>query len=1171
MKVPVGRWVVPAQRLRSLLGDPPPSTPEAEVAPLTRNPLVSVVVPVYQVEDYLAECLDSLLRQAYRRLEIVVVDDGSTDRSAQIARAYADRDGRIVMIRQDNAGLGAARNTGLDHCTGELVTFVDSDDRVPPAAFLRMVRALEQSGSDFVVGAVTRELGGVSTVKPWVKQAHSRLRTGITIDDAPHMLINNLAPTKVFRRDFLERHSLRFPEGTSYEDQVPMTKAYLLARAFDVVPDVVYEWRIRDDRTSISQQKAETRDLVDKLAGQREVAEFLHARASPEVLHRWYAKTLHHDFLSYVQIAADAEDSYWQVLQESIVSIARQAPKDLDDEVELRVRLAVWLARHGHRDALRRLVGHEDFAASNFPVQEREGRLYADVGFLGEYDAVPPDHLLRIRAVDQRLVTRLEALDWTTQGRLGIRALAAMPYLDPSLHRVATSYQLLGPATLPAIGVQTQVVESPSGNLKARRAHEDHTRSTVSGQIDLGALVAADDGKQVTRWELRAVVSAFGVRSNSVLDSRRGTDSAVATRAVLVAGSLVCTRWSDQRGLLLEVHRRYAAVTGAVLRDGAFEVDVHASGLGSVTQVLVGATELPVSVLPGPDETSCTLRLPGATAGAAPPVGRLRIAVAGSRPVPLRVLGSLGPYEVGDGRVCLGSDADGFAVVERDRPCLLVDRVELDEATALLTGRAHLVSSASAVVTGPRAQTTPSTVHVVDGRFWARVPLRHARWEGVRTVLPPDFYGLVVTAGARRVRVLAGQLFDGVDQPAAHGWSVAVGADRRLFLRRSRTAEPAQFSRFRQRQLRSGLYAATLRRPPRDLALFQASGGTGTGDGAGAVFRALLEQGTGLELVWSVNDPSVAAPDGSRALIRGTPEWFDAMGSARLLVSNDTFPEFFRKSPGRTYLQMWHGTPLKRIGRDIGSSRLSTEHHLRLLLREARTWDFLVSSGPYCTRIFRQALAYDGEILEVGRPGNDVLLSPRAAEIRSEVRAHLGIGDPQTLVLYAPTWRDNAPRGSSWEKVLHLDHHRVTAARPDVTVLVRGHPNTVGAPDARGADRVVDVTSYPDIARLYLAADVLVTDYSAAMFDFALTDKPIVVLAPDLDQYRDQVRGLYLDLESMAPGPVVTSTDEVLDALDDDSWALARKQLCSTYAPYDDGAATRRVLDAVLPALSPGD
>jgi CDP-glycerol glycerophosphotransferase len=296
------------------------------------------------------------------------------------------------------------------------------------------------------------------------------------------------------------------------------------------------------------------------------------------------------------------------------------------------------------------------------------------------------------------------------------------------------------------------------------------------------------------------------------------------------------------------------------------------------------------------------------------------------------------------------------------------------------------------------------------------------------------------------------------------------------------------------------------------------------------------------------------------------------MGSARLLVSNNTFPEFVRVGARQTYLQTWHGTPLKRIGRDVASERLSTEHELRRLLREAATWDFLVSPSPFCTQVYRRALAYDGEVLEVGRPDNDLLFSPQAAQVRAAVRADLGLGDDQTALLYAPTWRDNAPRGSSWAKVLHLDHDRVTAARPDVTVLVRGHPNTVGAPSVHGPQvdlgRVVDVTSYPDIARLYLAADVLVTDYSAAMFDFALTDKPIVVLAPDLEQYRDQVRGLYLDLESIAPGPVVTSTDEVLDVLDDgDAWALARKQLCSTYAPYDDGAATSRLLDSVLPTL----
>jgi CDP-glycerol glycerophosphotransferase len=117
----------------------------------------------------------------------------------------------------------------------------------------------------------------------------------------------------------------------------------------------------------------------------------------------------------------------------------------------------------------------------------------------------------------------------------------------------------------------------------------------------------------------------------------------------------------------------------------------------------------------------------------------------------------------------------------------------------------------------------------------------------------------------------------------------------------------------------------------------------------------------------------------------------------------------------------------------------------------------------------------------------------------------------------------------------------------------------------RGSERVVDVTSYPDIARLYLAADVLVTDYSAAMFDFALTDRRIILLVPDLATYRDRVRGLYLDLEAMAPGPLATTTDEVLAVLDEDSGGVARKQLRETYAPYDDGQVTDRLLARVLP------
>jgi CDP-glycerol glycerophosphotransferase len=288
------------------------------------------------------------------------------------------------------------------------------------------------------------------------------------------------------------------------------------------------------------------------------------------------------------------------------------------------------------------------------------------------------------------------------------------------------------------------------------------------------------------------------------------------------------------------------------------------------------------------------------------------------------------------------------------------------------------------------------------------------------------------------------------------------------------------------------------------------------------------------------------------------------MGSARLIVTNNTLPAYFRKGPEQVYVQTWHGTPIKRIGTDIPHQRVSTEHHLRLLLGQASSWDYLVSSSPFSTEIYRRAFDYDGEILEIGRPSNDVLVGPGSSALREEVRSRLGIPEDQRVLLYAPTWRDDAWRGGTWDKVVHLDAEAVTAARPDVTVLVRGHPNTAHRPRVPGSARVLDVTAYPDFTRLLLAADVLVTDYSGAMFDFAHTDRPMIFLAPDLESYRDRVRGLYLDLEEVAPGPVVRSTAEVLACLDlDDQWSSARHRLRATYAPYDDGAVTKRLLAAV--------
>lgn len=1131
------------------------------------EPLLSVIVPAYQVEDYLSQCLDSLLAQSYRRLEIVLIDDGSTDRSVEIARSYAERDPRIVVVEQENAGLGAARNAGLACCTGELIAFADSDDTVPPNAYRRMVSSLQRSGSDFVVGAIVRDEGGVERMRPWVKRAHARRRLRVTIDDVPAMLTNVMACTKVFRRDFVERIALRFPEGVRYEDQVPITRAYVEARVFDVLPDVVYCWRKRDDKSSISQQKGEIQDLLDRLQAQQEVADLLRESASHWVLRTWYVKTFRQDFFAYLRVAADADDAYWGLLQERIVSIAQQAPSDLDDDVELRIRLAVWLGRHGHRQALRALVRDAGFLSSNFPVVSRDGHLYADITSLERHALDLPDSLLRIREIDLRLLTRLEGLDWSDEGVLSVRLLAALSYVDPRCHDVSTVLRLVGPPGSSYPGVRAQVAPDPLGNLAARRSFEDHTRSTVVAGLDLSALVEASGDRPLTRWEVRVNASADSIAAEAGFDSRRETGSAVVARSALVAGSLVSTSWSDRRGLLVEVRREYVAAADVDCRDEAFELEVHAPGLPGVAQVYVGTAAVPAIIRATADEHVWAIRLACADLreGALP--GRVRVATRGSDLRLLTVAGDLDPVSVSGGRVCLRATADGLLTVTEDLPALLVDDVQIGDGTARVTGRVHGVQDGSVLLRGPRAESAASDLAVADGAFSVAVELEHSSWGQRASVLPANLYSVVAQSGGERVRVLAGRLFEGPQRWAARqGWSVETTPDGRLLLRRSRHVDRETPSLFAQESLRSEVYVNALARPRQETVFMECFGGTGTGDGPRAVCDALLEDRPDLDLVWSVDDASVVPVPGTRAVLRGTAEWFEAVGSARLLVTNNTLPESVRKAPGQVHVQTWHGTPLKRIGSDIAHQRMSTDHYLRLLLREAQRWDFLVSPSPFCTQIFRRAFDYDGQVLEIGRPSNDLLVRADAPRRRVEVRARLGIPDDHTVLLYAPTWRDNAWKGGTWERVVHLDGAAVTAARPDVTVLVRGHANTATRPRVPGSEQVIDVTSYPDIARLYLAADVLVTDYSAAMFDFALTDRPMIFLAPDLGHYRDRLRGLYLDLEEVAPGPIVSTTEEVLDCLGDDSWSLARKQMRAVYAPHDDGAVTERLLSAVLGA-----
>jgi len=176
------------------------------------------------------------------------------------------------------------------------------------------------------------------------------------------------------------------------------------------------------------------------------------------------------------------------------------------------------------------------------------------------------------------------------------------------------------------------------------------------------------------------------------------------------------------------------------------------------------------------------------------------------------------------------------------------------------------------------------------------------------------------------------------------------------------------------------------------------------------------------------------------------------------------------------------------------------------------------------------------------------------------------------VVLYAPTWRDNQFYASGRYRFdLRLDLERAwQLLGRDHVVLVRGHHHLTNDVQAGSRpDFALNVTTYPDIAELFLISDVLITDYSSVMFDFAATGRPMVFFTYDLALYRDHLRGFYFDFEAEAPGPLLTTSDEVLAAVRDAEAVKAGHEqayraFAAKYCALDDGKAAARICDRLF-------
>ncbi|MFG1707178.1 glycosyltransferase family 2 protein [Nonomuraea sp. M3C6] len=398
-------------------------------------PLLSVVVPVYNVEPYITECLKSLAAQTLDDLEVILVDDGSADGSRRAAEDFVERDSRFVLIEQRNLGPGPARNAGIRQARGTYLAFADSDDVVPPGAYELLVGKLAETGSDLACGAVRRLVDGEPAESILHERVFRRPELCTHITDKQVLVRDRTVWNKVYRRDFWERNGLEFPAGI-YEDVPVAMQAHVLATSVDMVGEVVYHWRRRDEgEISITQRRSELPNLWERLAAIRAVRTFLDERA-PELLDGFDALVLEKDIVFLFKALEECEES-GPLLELADAWVASLGANVLATAPSLR-RLELHLLGRGLVEelrAVRQFRRTREDVPRIVPRGLRDTNWYGDYPFFRDRRLRIPDDVYDARD-ELKLIARVEECEWTgTEFR--VRGHVSMHRVDRKIGKLA--------------------------------------------------------------------------------------------------------------------------------------------------------------------------------------------------------------------------------------------------------------------------------------------------------------------------------------------------------------------------------------------------------------------------------------------------------------------------------------------------------------------------------------------------------------------------------------------------------------------------------------------------------------------------------------------------------------------------------------------------------------
>ncbi|QMU10159.1 CDP-glycerol glycerophosphotransferase family protein [Mammaliicoccus lentus] len=1108
--------------------------------------LLSVIVPVYNVQGYLHDCIESLLAQKIDNdlYEIILINDGSKDNSGKIIDGFSRNYENIRGYHFENSGLGATRNKGIRLAEGKYIAFLDSDDFIPKKAYSSLLESAETNNADIVTSPVERFENGRYTRSGLHKKVDFTPKIGMELNNVPSLLYDTTSTNKIYKLEFLKKNNLYFPENIVYEDIYFTMTSYLKATKINIVEDVTYIWRIRTGETiSISQDRFNIQSYKDRLAtcfdtlkefkkyGNREIADEFEKRIIIFDITLFFPEYKNTD-IEYTKEFTKITRKYLEDLDNSLIhycdyrkQVIYRAIKNDDNELVLNYS-------QDHVKTMKLELGETVKATDEYLTNDYISGINFNHSDILKTKVMNVDmHDDKLHIITKVKTTLINNFDFGC-----LKAFIVNGNNETALDIKNNSTSIV--EIIIDVDLLTELHKSGQNKIKLVYNHNDlYTEKILS-----------EPGTSKRKSTLVKKSENFNFRVNytfgwDLFIEKQKIDTIFENVDIKDDKLIIYTKCIDSMSTFKLENYREQDIVGKVennkiifnLKDikcdnRMFELNVKKKGLPSYNYKFEKFPEF-FRYIDIDSKYEYVLRMYN------------------NHSFSVNIKGKHSKVE--------SIDKKGNKLIVRySSP--YSDNKEQIKSYLLLKS------------TNGKVTKTFESKEIKDSLFEAEIELDTKDIESFLTygtfVFTIDYY--------KNTELLPESLLLNETKKVKFPFEFTHGNRKYkfiskdghlIYLNKQQILGKTYDTKKKRESIYNYLYPLFRLLPlNKNKIVYYSYWGDQYACSPKAIYKNMLDKKPKMKNIWILNDINMPIEGNPLKVKKNSLKYWYHLATSKYFVQNTNMPVWYKKRRNQKEVQTFHGTFMKTMGFDTPEFKFETrQHKIDEFQKKVNNWNYASVPSKFMEEKAKTAFNTNVESIKSGFPRNDMMFD--ALKYKDKTKENLSIPSDKKVILYAPTWREG-------DSNIELDIRKMqeTLAN-DYVLLVRAHYMVSNEMNIReNYPFAINVSNYPSIEELYTISDVLITDYSSVMFDFAYLKKPMIFFAYDLEKYLHGERGVYLDYQNIVPGPLVRTTEEIIESLNNyqylgEKYKAKYEKFYNDFCQYGrEGNSSLKVIDKLI-------